>query len=215
MNQSRRALGWIAELGLWGVANTLCVGLAMGALYGAHQVIGFKLYLLSVLTVVTLLASLTWGSWATLVWTRSRSLRLVQQGVTVLPGVLSIVGAGALFYAMPTRWLAALVLGVSGAGMLVSSVMLAGGVMTKNTTRSPLQYVTGLLVYPLVTLLASSAVSAVWYMFLANGSGFKRLIGLPSLMITALSIAMVTTVIPAGISRGCQQVCSMWVQRKR
>ena len=214
MKQSRHILGWIAELGLWGVANTLCVGLAMGALYGAHQLIGFKVYVLSALAAVTLVSSLTWGSWATLVWTRSRGLRVLQQAVTILPGVLSVLGAGALFYVMPARWLAALVLGVSGIGMIAASVVLAGGVMTKNATPSKLQYATGLLAYPVATLLASSAVSAVWYTFLTNGSGFKRLVGLPSLMVTALTIAMVTTVIPAGISRGCQQLCALWVGRR-
>lgn len=215
MNQSRRILGWIGELGLWGVANTLCVGLATGALYTAHQMFEFKIYFLVPMLIATIIASLTWGSWATLVWTRSRNLRLFQQGVTLVPGVLSIVGAGALFYAMPKSWLAALILGVSGLGMLVSSVMLAGGLLTKNNTPSRLQYIVGLFVYPVITLLASSSVLAVLSTLWGDGPKLTKLVGLPALMILALTITMVTTVIPAGISRGCQQLCGMWAQRQR
>lgn len=214
MRKQDDLLNLLRELLLWGVANTICMGLPLAGvfLYGTH-VARWHPALLAAAMTLTAILSATWGSWGTLVWTRNRLLRALQQGVTTLPGIAMGGLAGLLFYVSLGKWYLALICGAAGVGMIVTAVYLAGGFFSKNETPGPRQYVTGLLMYPVVTTLASALTFALWKsvgMSLPLELAAKlpipnlpipKLISLSTLLTGTMAAALITTIIPAAASK--------------
>ena len=211
-SKTKKALGFVGELGLWGLANLICLALPLALVFFlGTQVLKWSPWRISLYMVLAGVMTSTWGSWATLVWTRSRGLRSVQQFMTTIPGIVAMAAGGGLLYVFPSRWFISAGFIASGIGMIAAAIVLAGGVFTKNQAPSKLQYLFGLLVYPLTTTALGGAVASVWYMFLNRPAltGWKDLLSISTLMITVMAMALVSTVIPAVCSRLSQQAALM------
>ena len=218
MHTPRRVAGFLGEWLLWGVANLICMALPLGALYVVgSQLLGWSPWTMSLYLSLGAALTATWGSWATLVFTRSRALRGLQQLVTTTPGLLMLVGAVALFWAWPARWLVAATLLVAGVGNLALSLLLTGGLFTRNQAPSRLQYLLGAVAFPVATTGVSGLVATLWYMFMHRGApaGFKELFSVATLMISIMAFALISTVIPAGMSRLARHASALWVMRQR
>lgn len=206
MKHSNKILRTFGEMGLWGLANIICMILPLALVFFVgSEVVKWSPWRLSLYLTLTAIVSSTWGSWATLVWTRTRALRAVQQAMTTLPGLATIGGAVALFYLLPSKWLVAVMFGMAGLGMIAASFFLTGGIFTKNQNPGRLQYLAGLVVYPLATTTAGGLVASVWYTMLnrpASG-GWRDLISVATLMMTVMAVALISTIVPAAISRLC------------
>ncbi len=220
MSNKMRALGFVGELAAWLFSNTLCLAAPLLGVYAyGTQVAHWGPSKLGFFMVLTAIVTSTWGSWGTLIWTRSRGLRAVQQAVTTLPGITLLVFGGILFYVGMGKWYVGAILAAAGLGNILAAVMLAGGVFTKNSTPTRLQYALGLLLFPLATTGAAGAVAALWYGFVSEPTAtvgtLKQLFTLATLGVTIMAMALTSTIIPAAMSRACQQLSATWASRPR
>ena len=118
-----------------------------------------------------------------------------------LGGALLYLGFGKLYLALAVL--------AGGVGMIVTAVALAGGFFSKNSAPNKLQYPLGLFLYPLATTLTSGLVASLWYMFASNPSSAAKwpaIISIAGLMTTLLASSLISTVIPAVMSRVCHEL---------
>lgn len=218
MSTPKKLAGFLGEWLLWIVANIICLLLPLGTLYVVgHEVLHWTPWRLSMYLAIAAALTSTWGSWATLIWTRSRALRTLQQAVTTAPAVLMLLAGCALFYAWPARWFVAAALILAGLGNFVASVVLCGGLFTKNQTPSRIQYLLGAVAFPVTTTLASGLIASLWYWLISSPSymaGWKDLFSVSTLMSSVMAMALISTMIPAAMSRLAQQVAMTWAARR-
>lgn len=200
---------FVTEILLWNAANVLCILLPTSAVYfvGRHMLEWGPGFLSFYLTT-TVLATLTWGSWAALVWTRSRALRGGMQAMTLLPGVLTMLaGCAGLWVGFGAWWLWAGIIG-AGAGTIATAVALVRFFRPLNREPSGSSYLFGFGVYPFVTTALALGVGALWYGFV-TGSTFedwRGLISIATLYVSVLASVLVSTVIPALTSSSLRKV---------
>lgn len=217
MSTPKKVAGFLGEWILWLVANAVCLILPLGTLYlVGHELLHWSPWRLSMYLGVAAALTSTWGSWATLVWTRSRPLRALQQATTTIPSLLLIISGVALFSTWPARWLVALVLVLAGVGNFIAAIVLAGGILSKNQAPSRVQYLLGAVVFPIATTAASGLIASLWYMFAANvaANGWRDLFSVASLMSAVMAGALISTMIPAAMSRLAQQLSLAWTHHR-
>jgi hypothetical protein len=211
MSKRGAVLGFAGELGLWGLANVLCTGVATGLVYvvGREVMMWGEAQLVSYM-IAALLLTATWGSWGTLIWTRSRALRAVQQGVTLLPGVLTVVAGALLVYTGLGKFLVGLGVLGAGIGMLVSAVLLSGGLFTANRLPNWRQIVYGLTIYPVATTALGGGVAVAWHWFVMGGASqsWRSIFTVASLMVTVMAVSLITTILPAALSRASRELAA-------
>lgn len=213
MSKRRKALSFVSELGLWGLANLLCTAIVSGTIYGVgHELLGWGKIKFTTILVLGLVLTATWGSWATLVWTRNRGLRAVQQAATMIPGLLTMVGGGALLYVGFVAWYVGAFYLLIGLGMSAASVTLAGGFMTQNNEPNKLQYLLGVALFPLMSTMLAGLVTFALMTFLPTPLSvkFKDFFTLGTLMTFVMGSTLISTVIPALCSRACQELSVAW-----
>lgn len=218
MSKRRRALSFMGELGLWGLANTLCLAVVGGTLYGVGSgLLGWNPFKLSILMTLGLLLTATWGSWATLIWTRSRGLRAVQQAMTMGPGVLTLALGGVLLYMGFGAWYIAALVIAAGLGMSMAAVVMAGGVFTKNSEPSRLQYLLGVALFPLMATMLAGLVTFACLNFMPNPlwNNLQSFLSLGTMMTFIMASTLVSTIIPALCSRACQELSIAWSIKSR
>ena len=220
MSKKMRALGFVGELASWSLANVLCLAAPLlGVWTYGTQVAGWGPAKMSFFLSLTALMASTWGSWGTLIWTRSRGLRVVQQAVTTLPGIVMLALGGVLFYTGMGKWFVGATVAGAGLGIIIAAILLAGGFFTKNSTPTRLQYLLGLLLFPVATTGAAAGVASMWYGFVTSPSEaagtLQQLFTLATLGVSMMAMALTSTIIPAAMSRACQQVASAWASRPR
>ncbi len=218
MSKRRQALSFVGELGLWGLANVLCLGAVLGTLYGVGGVLlGWNPFKLSLMMTLGALLTATWGSWATLIWTRNRGLRAVQQAMTMGPGVLMLALGGVLLYLGFGAWYIAALVGAAGLGMSMVSVVLAGGVFTKNSEPNKLQYMLGVALFPLMATVLGGLVTFAWLSFLPNPfwHNLESFLSISTMMTFVMASTLISTVIPALCSRACQELSIAWSIKSR
>lgn len=218
MSKRKSALSFVGELGLWGLANTLCLAIVGGTLYGVGGVmLGWNPLKLSIIMTIGLLLTATWGSWATLIWTKNRGLRAVQQAMTMSPGVITLALGGVLLYlGFGTWYIAALVI-AAGLGMSMSAVVLAGGVFTKNSVPSKLQYLLGVALFPLMCTVLAGLVAFAWLSFVPTPlwNNLQSFFSLATAMTFIMASTLISTMIPALCSRACQELSIAWSIKSR
>ncbi len=211
--QRHPALTVLVELGLWGLINVASIGLAVLTTWVVcTNLLGWSPWRVAPLAYAAGVVSLTWGSWASLIWTRTRALRVVQQLMTMLPALATLAGAGALLYLSPGKWLVAAAFGGAGLGMLAASMVLHGGVFKKNAAPSRAQLAIGMAIFPALTTVVAGGVVALWFLLmghLQDGSGWRAMISTAAVMGTTGAWALSSTVLPAATSRACQQVAAL------
>ena len=198
----------LGESALWIGANALTTGVAIlvaGALSPAAcggSTLCFSLFLFAAV------CSISWGSWISLSFAKSRGLRWGMKAVTLVPGLL-LLGFGAL--GVYTRlgsmffWFA---LVLSAVGTLATAVLLWREHPREAASLSTTRLANGFLVYPFLTVLGSSAVLSAWWWYLSQPmqADWRNLFQISTVLITVLAIELCTTVIPAGVSMLCSRV---------
>lgn len=201
----KRLLG---ESALWIGANVLTTGAAIlvaGTLSPAAcggATLCFGLFLLAAV------CSISWGSWISLTFARSRGLRIGMKAVTLIPGLL-LLGFGT--FGMYTRlgsmffWIA---LVLSAIGTLVTAVLLWREHPRQAASLGTTRLANGFLVYPFLTVTGSTAVISLWWWYLSQPmqADWRNLFQISTVLITVLAIELCTTVIPAGVSMLCSRV---------
>lgn len=211
MSKRAKVLGFGGELALWSLANVLCMGVPAALVYavGSEVMLWGKAQTVTYV-IASLLLTATWGSWGTLIWTRSRVLRSVQQGMTLLPGVLTVAAGALLAYTGFGKFLVGLGMLGAGIGMLVSAVLLTGGLFTANALPNWRQIVYGLTIYPVATSVFGGGVAAAWHWFVMGGGNqsWRSLFTVATLMVTVMAVSLITTVIPAALSRASRELAA-------
>jgi hypothetical protein len=208
---SRHLKQLLGESALWVGANALTTGVAIlvaGALSPAACGGGPMCMSLFLLAAI---CSISWGSWISLTFAQSRGLRIGMKAVTLVPGLL-LLGFGAL--GVYTRlgsmffWIA---LVLSAVGTLATAVLLWREHPREAASLSTTRLANGFLVYPFLTVLASTAVVSLWWWYLSQPmeADWRNLFQISTVLITVLAIELCTTVVPAGISLLCSRVNRM------
>lgn len=204
----------VAEIALWILANTLSLIVAGGLTYlTLRHFLEWSPAKTSTAVTFSLLLSLTWGSWASLVWTKTKALRRIQEVLTLIPGLLLILigGAGLYFGILGSRLFWVLWM-ISGAGVVATPLILLKLNHNKIGTRKysiPL----GLIAYPIITAVLSLLIWSVWYSNIRDGGNWRSLFQMATLVTTIIGVALTTTIIPSIISTNLRRV-SIFLERK-
>ena len=158
-NSGKRIL---AEVTLWTLANALSLLVAGGLTYlTVRHFLDWSPAKTSTAVSFSLLLSLTWGSWASLVWTKTKALRRFQEVLTLVPGlILILLGGLGLYLGFGKRVFWVLWM-ISGAGVVAAPLILLKLNHNKIGTRKfsiPL----GLIAYPLITAVLSLLIWSMW-----------------------------------------------------
>lgn len=200
---------FVSELLLWNAANVLCIALPTGAVFlVGKNILGWGPGFLSFYVTAAILATLTWGSWSALVWTKNRVLRSGMRAATLIPGLLTMVGGFAgLWVGFGAWYLWAGIIG-AGLGTIATAGALAKFFRPVNRTPGASSYLFGFGVYPLITTAAALGVAALWYNFVTSSmlEDWRGLISVATLYVTVLASVLVSTVIPAITSSTLRKV---------
>lgn len=204
------------ELLLWVLASILSCCAAVGGAYAAATLGGWSLSLEGFAVFAAALLSLTWGSWASLVWTENRAVRFAIKAVTLVPGLL-LLGGGILgYYLIPGRWFVWTGLFLMSASTLTAAITLSSDrLMRMKNTPGSTKYLFGFFVFPVLTTLAAAGVAYLAITFITQDfssfcrpSSWRSLFKLSTFMLTSMSTVLITTLLPAAISRACRQIAA-------
>jgi len=193
---------------LWTLANVISVSVAALLTYlTCKNILGWSAPKTASALSFSLLISLTWGTWASLVWTKTKALRRIQEVVILIPGVALILVGGFGFYVGIGTRLLWMVWILAGAGVISIPLILLKLNHNKigiHTFSLPL----GLLVYPLLTAIASMFVWGLWYGYIMNRLpvDWRSLISIATVFVSVISVALTTTIIPSLISTSLRRL---------
>lgn len=203
----------LKEISLWGLSTII------GAVIPASVVFGVLYYLLEMSiaksssgAMAACLLTLTWGSWGSLYWSEKLLTRLFERVTTCLPGSLlvgtSVLGLVYLRYTSVMGWI---ILGAFGLALVFASATLSGRVKCLSEPNPPLvRYGAGLIVVPVVTTVFSGLIGTIYY--LAGTAAWSSLavvfdsgyildfLGTANMLKTLMAYALITTILPGGIS---------------
>ncbi len=211
----------MGEATLWTLSNVICMGVALGALFlVGSTLLGWGPARMGMYMSIAAVLTSTWGSWASLIWTRNRGLRSLQQAVTTIPGISIFAFGVVLMYLGLGKWMIGLAFAISGLGLIAVSVLLAGGFFSKNEAPSRLQVLLGLTAYPLATTIAAGGIASLWYTFVMTPTGgglgsLRSLFTLATLFTSIIASALISTVLPSLLSRGTREVSAQITSRYR
>lgn len=196
---------------LWVVANIVCSALPTVAIhtYG-KEILGWSHIQTGIYTWAMLLVTMTWGSWAALIWSRSRAVRVGLRASTVLPGVAtSLIGVAGLWSGFGPIYAWAVII-ASGLGTSVAAVTLSKAFGVRPQTLSATNVVAGIVGFPFITTLFSGLIGSVWYHFVADPAhgNWRSLVSFSAVMVTVMAFAMMSTVLPAVTSSFVQRTFS-------
>lgn len=190
----------LVELPLWLLANIVCSALPIAAVYTyGTDVLGWSQVQTGFYMSAMLLVTMTWGSWAALIWSRSRAVRVGLRASTVLPGVAtSLIGMAGLWSGFGPIYAWAIII-ASGIGTSIAAVTLSKTFGVRPHSFSATQLVAGILGFPLLTTFVSSLIGGVWYHFVTNPAdgNWRSLVSFSAIMVTVMAVALMSTIIPA------------------
>lgn len=205
----------VGELALWVLAGVFMSAMALMAVGTARYVLGWDDNQWIVASVAVGTLSLTWGSWASLLWTRSRVLKTLMVAVVVIPGIaMLLVGGWALFNVPENRWIwkwGWLIVALHGAGALAFSLYvcsrgLIGAEFVPELRGRRLAM--GWTLFPMIVVGGSLAIVAAFFAWMpdvvAGGDGVAEVVArwtLPS-----QAVVLLTTVLPAGAAYLCHRL---------
>ncbi len=210
------ATRFILELLLWNVANVLCIAIPTAVTFIlGKEFLGWGAGYLSFYVTSAVLVTLTWGSWAGLVWTRNRAIRGGMLATTLIPGLMTIAGGVVGLWVGFGAWFLWAGLIGAGVGMIAAAIGLSRFFRPVHREPKLSSYVFGLAVYPIATTALSLGVAALWYNFVTTpASGdWRDLVSVATLYVTVLASALVSTVIPAVLSSGLRKVSGDFLPR--
>lgn len=213
--QSNKSPSAIGEFFLWVLVGIFSSAMALVAMTGAKYLLGWSETEWIVASVVVGACSLTWGSWAALLWTRSRVLKTLMMLLVVLPGIaMAALGVWA-FFAMPeNRWIwrwGWLIVAGHGVGSVAVAVLVGGRRLFRRSTPDwlrPRQLVVGWTLYPVAVVGASVAVVvvafALWPDLLTGADAPLEVVA--HWIVPSQALALLTTVVPATTSALCDRL---------
>lgn len=198
-----------SELIAWIFANVICVVAAVTAVFVIGEFAGWGQGLKTFYVSAIAVASLTWGSWAALVWTRTRPIRVWMRFSTAIPGAITLaigglgayVGVGALF-----AWIAIMLAGI---GMMAAALILARRFGAQAASDPKRGLAIGLGLFPPIAVALSLVTGSLWYQFINNpmAGDWRSLLSIATVVVSILAMALISTVIPAVASSFCQHLC--------
>ncbi|RDV36967.1 hypothetical protein DV096_15760 [Bradymonadaceae bacterium TMQ3] len=217
MNEQTRKPSLLAEVALWFAASVMMIGVGVMGLHALMKTevpapaadLGYAL--------VAALLTLTWGSWAALIWSKRRLTRTLMGLSVLVPGLgMALVGFWA-FVHMPELFKVwrpgLLVIGVHGVGAaLFSAVMLGQPAMrgrrdeTSDRALRARELAAGWLLYPLLTFGCGAAIAMSVVGWTSLGTISEMLTSPARWIAAAMGLTMVTTVIPASAAILCRRV---------
>ena len=205
----------IGETFLWIVANVVCVIVPTASVYVAGDLLfDWGPAAMSFYVSAAAIASLTWGSWASLVWTRTRVLRTAQEVTALIPGVLIMAIGGLGLWTGFGKWVLWMIWIAAGGGVIATSL----GLLKLNHAQRGLRRFSipmGLFAYPFLTTLLSGAVWGLWYNFVNNPTDgdWRSLVSIATVFVTVISIALTTTIIPCLVSTSLRRASATLLGR--
>lgn len=211
----------LSEIVLWVVANVVCVAVPTALVYFvAMNFLGTGYHMASLYALGFGLASLTWGSWAALTWTRTRFLRVGMRGSTAIPGLI-FAGIGVLIAKSGLGLVPGVVMIGAGLGGVVISTLLSKSMGAKAARHMGAGLLAGLVAFPIVSSVLALSVGSLWMRFISVtvgdalfggcvGPSFHTIAGLfnmQTLMATVMLWTLVATIIPAVSSTLSQRIC--------
>lgn len=200
---------FILELFLWNIANVLCIAIpTIATFFIGKEMLGWGPGYLSFYVTSAVLVTVTWGSWAGLVWTRNRAIRGGMLATTLIPGLLTIIGGVVGLWVGFGAWFLWAGLIASGVGMIAAAVGLSRYFRPVQREPKLSSYVLGLGVYPLITTGVALGVAAMWYNFVTNPTSgdWRDIVSIATLYVTVIASALISTIIPAMISSSLRKV---------
>ncbi|MFU8804547.1 MAG: hypothetical protein ACNA8W_12110 [Bradymonadaceae bacterium] len=216
--ESKKSSIW-AECLLWTLSSTVLVILAAAGTYIAGSIFQWGIAVTVVGAMCAGLFALTWGSWGSLIWSRRRAVRAGIESVTIVPGLLILalgfvglyVGVGKMYL-----WLSLI---VPSAGTVAVALLLArqSNRLTVGTGISTRwRHILAWTLFPLITLGAAGLVGYLWLSYVTRpvSADWRSLFNMASFMVSVLAMALITTVIPAMVSRLCCEISTRLESRE-
>ncbi len=208
----------LGELALWVLAGLFMSALALVSMTGVKFLLGWGETEWIVASIAIGIASLTWGSWAALLWTRSRVLKTLMLLVVLLPGIAMAVVGGWAFLTLPeNRWIwkwGWLIVAGHGVGAVVMTALVGGRQLMANYASAqirPRQLAVGWTLYPL--LVVSGGIFVVVASFVLMPDLFcdtQNTMGvIAHWIVPSLAVVLLTTALPAAASQICDRLTQM------
>ena len=206
----------LGELALWLMVGIFSTAMALVAMLGAKYILGWSEVEWLAGSIVIGLGSLTWGSWAALLWTRSRVLKTMMLLIVLIPGLVMLVLGGWAFLTIPDnpfvgRWGWAIV-AAHGAGALAVVALLGGPKVFASVEVQelrPRQLVIGWTLYPVVVAGAGLLVVVAAFflmpdLFVHCGATAEKVVS--QWVVVSQAAVLLTTVLPAAASTFCDRL---------
>lgn len=205
----------VRELLMWCVAGVAMPAVAVLSIAAGRGLLGWTESEWIVGSLAVGLASLTWGSWASLLWTRSRVLQTLMVAVVVIPGVVMVLVGGWAFFNVPDnpwvwRWGWLIVcghgLGALAVAVLVCARRLLGGV--GDASLRSRRMVLGWTVFPGLMAACGVGIAAVVFtlmpdLFADTETGVAQVV---RWVVPSQALLLLSTVLPAGIAELCDRL---------
>lgn len=204
----------IGELALWVLAGLFLSALSLVAMSGVKFLFGWSEAQWIVASIAVGAASVTWGSWAALLWTRSRVLKALMLLVVLLPGIaMVIVGAWGFLTLPENRWIwkwGWLIVAGHGVGAIVMTALLGAPKLIGQqiAARRPRQLALGWTLYPILVVAGSVAVVATTFLLLPDLfiDDHAPLGAVARWMVPSMAVVLLTTALPAAASQLCDRL---------
>ncbi len=206
---------FVGEMALWLLAGIFLSLLSLAATSSGKLLFGWTEAQWIITSAIVGALSLTWGSWAALLWTRSRTLKTLMLTMALLPGLLMVAGGLWAFLALPeNRWIwrwGWLIIAGHGLGAVAITLMVAGRRVLAGSgplTIRPRQLAVGWTVYPLLVVAASVAVLVVAIALMPDlwqcGTSFAET--LARWTVPAQAMVLLSTAVPAAALKLCERL---------
>lgn len=216
------ALQVAGELAAWILATIIGVLVFSGAAYvfapwlvdltNAIRVGTVELGTWPVVIFVTTasLLSLTWGSWASMLWSDHPVALIPIRGTTLAPGIAMLaVGVGGLYVGLAGWWVWAIVTASAIGTIAIAVLMWPPRIRTSGFEPGLSRYLVGFTVFPVVTSVLAALVARLWYVYATSTSmGWdpRDWFDIATVFATVLAVELCTTALPAVVSRACRAV---------
>lgn len=205
----------VGELALWALASLFMTAMAVMAAGSVKFLVGWDetRWVAGSLAVGAL--SLTWGSWAALLWTRNRVLKTLMVAVGVIPGIAMLIAGGWALLTLPEnpllwKWGPAVV-AAHGIGALALTIYVyTRGLVGRRVgveIRSR-RLAMGWTLFPMVVVAGSIGVIAAMIAFLPDvACGGDTLVeSLARWTVVSQAVVLLTTGLPATAAYLCHRL---------
>ncbi len=202
----------LGEWMLWWLLTAFLACMGVMVMAAASQIWGWSETERIAGCLVAVVLSGAWGVWGAMIWTRSRTLRVILVALALLPGAAIVAGSvWAFLYVPENRWVwkwGWLIVAGHGAGAIAMTLLLGLQGMFRQSTLEVRRrrLAIGWTVYPALIVLGSSLVVAALFMWMPDlvlhgDSSFKTLV---RWVVPSQGLVLLTTALPAMAAMICR-----------